>query len=389
MKQQLWIANSSLLGIFFLSLLIGFALEQTPPKLRIKQNVIADIEKKTAGQAPVNLESIYTNDIFGTFVPQEVRVSKQSFVTPIPEPRAPVAVTAPEPIKQEFIPPLAITLRGLIISSDESKSVAMVADETNVEEIYHLGEKIKDAHLVKIGQNRIVLLRINGQQEVFYLRADPSRIAGGADKWKHIVKAIDDTHFEVDPDSFMAEVDSLGGLLENIPVVGTAYKNGEPLGIRVGAVNENSVGTPLGLHADDLITAVNNIDVIATKSRVDAYEDVITKKIGDTITLSLLRQGQPMTLSYTLKVIKKPKPESAQTDANAQGQQAQPGVPAPGTPGQPGDAANTSRQQMREKRLREFGERHDTGEGKREAIKEIRKRLLDNLRNRLQNRRVR
>lgn len=400
MKQQLWIANSSLLGIFVFALIVSFAFEQKPPKLRIRQSFALDTDKKTSGQAPVNLESIYMNDIFGTFVPQETRVSKQNFITPIPEPRAPAVVSAPEPLKQEFVPPLSIVLRGLIIASDETKSVAMIADETNIEEMYHLGDKLKDAHIVKIAHNRIVLLRANGQQEVFYLREDPNRMAALPEKWSYIVRQIDTSNFEIDPKNFMAEIDSLGALLESTPVIGTAYKEGKPIGIRIGTGNENNIGNFLGLQPDDLITAVNQIDVIEHKSRITAYEDVVKKNLGDTITISLLRQNQPTTLHYTLKTIKKPSMASpGQTTSTnplappvaASGPGVAPGMPSSAPEAQPAqnEPNNLSQLQKREKRARDFSNRHDKQDNRREAVQEIRKRLLDNLRNRLQNRRVR
>ncbi len=393
MKQQLWIANSSLLGIFFLALAMVFLLEQKPPTLRIRQDW-GELEKKKSNRAPVNKEAIFTDDIFGTFVPVERKATKQNFVAPIPEPQTPAFTPAPEPPVLDFLPAVTITLKGLILSSDEAKSVAMIADETGKEGMYHLGEKIKDGYIVKIAHNRIVLLRVNGQQEVFYLRSDDSGIDVSSAKWSNIIKKIDDTNIEIDPQKFTKMIGSLGAFLDLIPIVGTAYKKGSPIGIRVSPGTPDHIASFLGLLAQDLITTIDGIDVIDTKKRVSAYESVIKKKIGDVVEVVVSRASQPLTIKYKLVAMKAPSADTAQkpvTPVPGQPAVAPPSVPGqPAAPVQPAEAEQKmGRLQQREQRIREFSQRHDNSENKQEAIREIRKRLLDNLRNRLHTSRTR
>lgn len=399
MKQQLWIVNSSLLGIFLLSVAMIVLLEQKPPALRIRHDW-GETEKKKSERPQVNLEAIFTHDIFGTFVPVQRKATKQSFVTPMPEPRTPSFAPAPEPPVIDFLPALTITLKGLILSSDENKSVAMIADETAKEGMYHLGEKIKDAYIVKIAHNRIVLLRVNGQLEVFYLRSDDSGLDVTPDKWQHMIRPTDGGGIEIDPQKFAKQVGSLGALLDLIPIVGTAYKAGKPIGIRVSPGTPDHIAPLLGLQPQDLITTVDGIDVINSKKRIEAYDKVLSKKIGDTVEVVVLRAGMPVTLKYTLVAMKAPGKDAPAVPGTpgVPGQVQAPGqLPgqasgsAPGAiPGQVDDAEpKLGRLQQREQRIRDFSRRHENEENKQEAIREIRKRLLDNLRTRIQTSRTR
>ena len=153
----------------------------------------------------------------------------------------------------------------------------MIADETNKEGMYHLGEKIKDAQIIKIANNRVVLLRANGQQEVFYLRKeDLVDEQSVTDKWKYIVKRVDDQTFDIDPVSFSKEVNTLGSFIEHTSVIGTAYAAGKPIGIRIGKLQPQDTGTFLGLMENDIITSINDMAVTNAQNRLSVF-DTITK----------------------------------------------------------------------------------------------------------------
>ena len=93
MKQDLWLANSSLVVVFVSSLALYNALEQEPLPFKpvVKIELPAEVEKKKEEPAPVATawETIYQqDDMFGTYTAHETVATKQSLVTPIPEPKA-------------------------------------------------------------------------------------------------------------------------------------------------------------------------------------------------------------------------------------------------------------------------------------------------------------
>jgi type II secretion system protein C len=369
MKQQLWILNSALLGLFVAVLIIMNFISKEPPILKISRAVSTELEKKLSTATPLAIEKIYQNDLFETYVATESKPIQQSLIVPVPEPKIPPIAIPPETPKSEFIQALTLTVKGIIASSNEQQNVAMIADETNKEALYHLGDKIKDAEIIKIARDRVVLLRANGQLEVFYLRKDDNTDPNTPDKWKEIIRKIDEQNIEIDPFTFVKEVDSLGAFLEKASISGTAYFNGLPVGMRVGTTAENELASQLGLKQDDVITAVNNFSCVDLKNRMEIYDKIVQTQVGENIKVSLKRANNDMTMTYKLARISKAK------------------KPLPPGVKEGEDALKMSRLQEREKSQRDFDKQHE--QRQEETIMEIRRRILENLRNRMRDRRER
>jgi len=387
MKQNLWIINSSLVLIFGLTLVVYDIFRLEPPRVRSIKKISTpqvDIDKKKEEPTFVaTWEKIFQNDIFGTFVPAKMLAEKKSFVTPIPEPQPVEPPAIPEPKKIDFVAPLNIVLRGIIIAADESKNVSMIADETGKENMYYLGDKIKDAQIIKITHNRLVLLRANGQQEVYYLRKE--EISSGSKlkelqdplaQWKHVVKKENDTNFEIDPTEFVKEIETLGHLLERSSIIGVSFKDGNPIGINVGALDPNDVMSAMGLRENDLIVSVNDIQVADQKNRLKAYDETLQKNIGDMIKLGIKRNNQDIAIIYKLVKIKQPR------------KYAKPGIGiAPDKDAKDGPL-KMNRLQEREHNRREFDKLHPKKDHEK-TMMDIRTRLLSNLKQRMYNSRNR
>lgn len=383
MKQDLWLANSSLILLFALVLGVYEILQQEVPVWHAPKiaTLMPQEEKKKESLRTIapSWERIYQEDIFGTYIAKELKAVKQSLITPIPEPRPPVIPPPPEPPKQEMIAPLSIFVRGIIAGGDENRNVAMITDETNKEGMYHLGEKIKDAQIIKIAHNRVVFLRANGQQEVFYLRKDdaPSD-QPSAEKWQYIVKKIDDQTYDVDPISFAKEIDSLGNFIERSSVIGAAYQGGKPIGIRIGRIDPNEVASALGLMENDIIITVNDLPISLAKNRLTAYESITGMSLGGNISVKIKRADKDVVITYRLAQIPKPKKSIF------------PGIRiAEPTQQTPEDPLKLSRLQQREQSLREFDKLHPDQQRHEQTMMEIRKRILDNLQRRIQHTRSR
>lgn len=372
MKQDLWIANTSLLCIFAAAMSVYQLLQQEAPPWRAPKALLAPPEKKKEKPPSATAwEKIYQDDVFGTYITPEVKAVKQNLITPIPEPKAPVIPPPPEIKKQEFIAPLAINLRGIIAGGEEARNVAMVADETGKEAMYHMGEKIKDAQIVKIAHNRVVLLRANGQQEVFYLRKDEAPVdVAPADKWKYIVKKLDDQTFEIDPQEFAKEVESLGHFIERASIIGTAYSGGKSIGIRIGKSEATDLATVLGFAENDILTTVNDFDVADSTNRIKAYDALIQLPVGGSFKVGIKRADKDVFLVYKLVKIERPKKSLF-------------GAPAVKEPSQLQDAFKMNRLQERERAVRTFDQAHQGQSQRDQELVEIRKRILENLQRRI------
>lgn len=370
MKLQLWIINSFLVLLFLLALIASQFLEQSTPVVNI---VPVSFERKKIELKPAatvaSWEKIYQGDVFGTYIKPVVEITKPSLVTPIPEPAPAQVIIPPEPKLPSFVNPLNITLKGIIVTGDEQKSAAMIADETNKERMYYLGDKIKDAQIIKIARNRLVVLRANGQQESYYLiKEDP--FAPATEKWTNIVKKINDQQYKIDPSAFKLEVDSLGNFIERIGVLGTAYSSGNPMGVQIGDVKDKDVATNLGLVQNDIITSINGISVANLKERMNLYDAISRMKVGDIISVKMLRAGNEVSINYELSKF----PRISRSLTALQGQAPQKVGP---------DTLPMNPMQEREKRMREFSRRHEGGQRDQRVVSDMRARFLENLREKL------
>lgn len=375
MRQDLWLVNSGLVIIFAATMGLYELTIQEIPLFKAQKKLMALVDEKSSKQnasASHSWEKIYQDDLFGTYVQQEIKPVKQSLTTPIPEPREATIPAAPELKKQEFIAPLTITLKGVITGNDEMRNVAMINDETDKEGLYHLGEKIKDAQIIKIAHNRVVVLRANGQQETYYLRKDDTpEEAPPADKWKYIARKVNDQTIDIDPQGFTAEVESLGTFIKNAAIVGTTYAAGNPIGIRVGNVQGNPLAENLGLASNDILKSINNLSLADEAQRIKAYETLIATPLGGKITAVINRANKDITVTYNLVNIPKPRKSSI------------PGIRYATDKPTPEEQLKQSRTQQRETNIREFNKQHFNPQKNNDAMLEIRRRILAGLQQRL------
>lgn len=378
MKQALWVVNNSIIIFFVLALITLQVLHKEPviiTPLSIPDRSGAIKKKQTFPDA--HWDPIFKQDLFGTYTPRTTQPTQKNLVTPAPEIQNTPPQPIPEPKAPDFIPELSLTIKGIIISADETQNVAMIEDETKKESVYHIGDLYKDGQIIKISRNSVVFLRSSGQQEAFYLRKEDADLAmDGPAKWEYIIKKLDGGVWQVDPESFKVEVDSLGNFLDRIGIIGTAYQQGSPIGIRIGDLEKDSLGELLGLQQGDIITTINDLNMAQAPNRVALFDKIAASKAGDVIIVNLKRSGAQVTQSYKLTYINKAKKmlfsENKPKDAAA-----------------PADDLKMNKMQEREKQIREFNERHNNAPQQQDAISQIRKRLLENLRARLQNARTR
>lgn len=304
MKHPFWIVNSLLLMLFVF--VLGFMyLSQTPLPER-EHLVRAQIQAPfTKEKVEINIAKIYENDLFDTYKKETPTTELPLIIEPLPEPPRPQPITIPELPEPQFLEPLNIILKGIItVGSDNNHNCAIIEDSNTKQELpYRVGDTIDDARLIRILNNKIILLRTNGQQEVLYLREDDAKndpAYTSTEQWSSIIEKTSDTDYTIDAQQFIQRVNNLGIVVDTLGLT-TAYEQGMSIGCRIGQMDEKSFGPLLGLQKGDIILSVNGIPADSTDNRLAIYKHIIALSSGNTIAVTIQREDAQQILNYTLK----------------------------------------------------------------------------------------
>jgi len=167
-----------------------------------------------------------------------------------------------------------------------------------------------------------------------------------------------------------------GGFIEALSL-STAFKAGKPIGIKIGALDPNEVGPILGLAKNDIITAINNMSTTDMRNRLNIFDTVSVLGRGGTVAVSLKRNNAEIDIVYNLKKLDRPLKKMFTGGGVG---------PTPGAPGKPA-AIPQSQEQKRAENIRKFNKTHPATH--QQTIANLRKRLLENMKQRSRNMRVR
>jgi type II secretory pathway component PulC len=326
MRHPLWILNSALLLLLIIAAGFTFVAQVEVPE---REEIKPSDHKKTIlkPSEKINIQDIYTKDLFGSYVPKVEEPQQALAPTEPPPAPEPATVPIPEIPEPKFTDPLNITLKGIIIvTNDDRKNRAIIADNgTSKEQLYKVEDLIEDARLIKILSNKVIFLRAGGQQEVLYLRhkdAELDPVYAVHSSWSNIIEQANDTTYIIHTMLFVDRVKNLAQCIDLLDLI-TVYQKGKSIGCRIGNVDENTLGRALGFKAGDIIMSVDDIAPTDTEQRMNIYKKIITMNAKETFKIVLKRQDKDVTLTYMLSDTKKP----AERPAQGAGEHAQPPSP--------------------------------------------------------------
>lgn len=305
MKQPVWILNSSLLILFFMSQLLLFMLQQPVPR---RVSIVPGVSAAEQEQAPMRIDiaTIYEHDLFGTYEPPITPITSvvEDYIAPMPV--CPQAIIPEIPVEKlpTFFAPLDVVLKGVIfVKDDPAHCIAIVQlKKTKEERNYQVGDLIEDAQILKILSNRIIIIRSNGQQETLYLReedaaSDFNMEAKSAPQ--SIVENVTDNKYTINIDEFRKKIHNLGEFIHVLDLT-TVYKQGKSFGCRVGKIDKDSLASMLGFITEDIIVKVDDYYVDNLENRIALYDHIAQKHVGDVIEVVLHRGADVIALSYGL-----------------------------------------------------------------------------------------
>jgi len=279
-----------------------FAYTTIPERENIEPDVyIKPIQKD---EIQINIAKIYQDDLFGTYKKEFTSESEPEYVKPVPTPPVPERPMVPEAPKPQFLDPLGIMLKGIIIVGyDESKNRAIIKNEkTAKEKAYKIEDTIEDAQVIKIMNNKVILLRSNGQQEVLYLRENDAKydpIYNIITGWETVIKKTGNNEYLINPITFLERVNNLAQFIDLLDLT-TVYQKGKSIGCRIGKLDSQSMGTALGLRSSDIVTQINEIAATDTPNRFAIYQEIIKMGPHDTIAVEIVRNNRIIMIYYTI-----------------------------------------------------------------------------------------
>lgn len=314
MKHPFWIINTGLLFFVLLATAFIYFSRLTLPKRESIEP--SEIAPRKELKVAINIQKIYENDLFDTYTKELPKAQKLDLVIPFPNPPAQERIAAPKIIEPEFLDPLQITLMGIIVvGSNDTKNRAIIReDKTKQEGTYKVGDIIQDSQLIRIFKNKVILLRLNGQQEVLYLRETDAKSDVAytqENQWENIIKKSGEHTYIINPETFVERVTNLSRFIEIINTT-TAYHKGKSVGLKVGQLGAQSLGALLGLQKGDIITSINNISTESTEERLAIYKNIIHTPMGHSVKVKLSRKNRDIILTYTLQDFIKIEKETAQ-----------------------------------------------------------------------------
>lgn len=305
MRYPFWILNSSLLALLLMAILFIVFTQQTFPTkqagaLKAKKSALTVPAKPLTYDGP--LSAIYENDLFGTYYEKTTPTEPNYQEAALPQAPTPTAAVIPAEPVMPFLPPLKVTLKGIMVLSDESNNQAIIADnQTQKEENYKVGDAVEDAQIIRILGNKVILVRSNGQMETLYLNekdivSDPQFAKTNRD-WDTIIKNTKTNYYVIDPHSFVQVVPTIAHCIDMLDLT-TVYHKGQSVGCRVGQAAHESLGQALGFEAQDIITSIIDIPTTSTQDRLTIYEKLVQQPFGQPFIVTVERNGQTMNLTY-------------------------------------------------------------------------------------------
>lgn len=304
MKHPLWMLNSGLL--FLLAAVFGylfFSRTRLPRKASMKPaEQVTPIAQRVS---EVNIEKIYANDLFGTYIKDRPQLEIVEKILAFPEPPPPRPEEIPKIPELQFLDPLKIVLKGIIVTvNNDAKNRAIIAEEeTGKEAIFKVGDAIEDAKLVRIFHNKIILIRSNGQQEILYLREQDTKLDPAYTEiigWGDIVEQIDNTTYAIKVKDLLKRITSVVQFIDALDM-SPAYKQGNIVGMHIGSLSENSLGHALGLQQGDIVIEVNDIPATSNADRLAIYKSIIAPQNNkSTIKVMIVRANNIILFSYIL-----------------------------------------------------------------------------------------
>lgn len=194
---------------------------------------------------------------------------------------------------------LKLTLHGVLASDDAQNARAIVGDPRGKEESYAVGDPLPGgAKLSEIYPDRIILER-GGRFETLRLPKEPgsASISSGGSSAARPGTVTTDAGRAAAFNRYRSEIrQNPASFLQYVRAM-PARQGGKFIGFTLQPGSESSAMEELGLQPGDIVTVINGVNIDSPAMGMKAMQALGE---GDSVNVTLMRSGQPVSLSLTL-----------------------------------------------------------------------------------------
>jgi len=198
-----------------------------------------------------------------------------------------------------------IIVKGTILREDPSENLVVIEDLlTRKEDLYKVGEIIRDAQIISISQNKVAFSYHNNVESLSFLAtvATPSSsiMVGGSS----ILRETPGEEITTPPKNLkLAEaiknLKANSKLYSKVSIAPVINDERKVNGYMVANIPERSLVEMMGFRDNDVITHVNGILINSPQRAFEIYRSIAKKESA--VRVKVLRNGRPNILSFQLQ----------------------------------------------------------------------------------------
>ncbi|WP_022963374.1 type II secretion system protein GspC [Halopseudomonas pelagia] len=196
---------------------------------------------------------------------------------------------------------LSWVLKGVLADPDPERSGAILAPQGQPEKYYRVGAELPGSvRLEQVLADRVILAR-DGKLETLRLQRRPLSSGAPAPSRRTANLPQVDTSMTLASDGGVARIDRetwMNDPQRFLQVVSASpvMIDGAMYGLEVSPARNAREFEAAGLQAGDVVTSVEGTPV----SEINDYRDILQELTGDRVSLTLERNGEPMTITITM-----------------------------------------------------------------------------------------
>jgi general secretion pathway protein C len=198
---------------------------------------------------------------------------------------------------------LNATLKGTVVAVPETFSAAFILEDGKKSAYaYGIGQRILDAEILEILEDRIRIKRGNGKEEWLTLSdketKPPTTKPTAAAPEDENVEKLGENEYVVDRSMLQQHLEDLEGLSRMGRALLHRGPDGEFDGYRLSAIRRGSLPDKLGIRNGDIIHSVNGMDLNSVQGAMQALQALQNE---NSLGFKVTRRGQPVDLNYQVR----------------------------------------------------------------------------------------